>query len=57
MGELNQTGSMYYVDERLSSILNMEPRPHFIGAIILDAVMNYNMSKNSQVLPDGFNKV
>jgi len=51
------TGSLFYVNEKLSPILNAEPKPKFLGAIILDAVMNYNCSDNSQNLPDGFEKV
>ena len=51
------TGSTFYVNHSLSPILNAKPKPKFIGAIILDAVMNYNRSKNSQVLPSGFDKV
>ena len=57
-GELDQeTGSMHYVNQRLSVILNTEPKPTFLGAIILDAVMNYNGHRNSQVMPYGFNEV
>lgn len=41
----------------LSVILNTEPKPSFLGAIILDSVMNYNSSEDSQVLPDGFQLV
>ena len=58
VGELDQgAGSMYYVNHKLSAVLNTEPKPSFLGAIILDAVMNYNTSENSQVLPNGFDKV
>ena len=58
MGELDQgAGSMFYVNQKLSAVLNTEPKPSFLGAIILDAVMNYNTSENSQVLPNGFDKV
>lgn len=58
MGELDQmTGSTFYVNHKLSPVLNTKPKPKFLGAIILDAVMNYNRSKNSQVLPSGFDKV
>ena len=58
MGELDQmTGSTFYVNHKLSPILNAKPKPKFLGAIILDAVMNYNTSENSQVLPNGFDKV
>ncbi len=51
------TGSTFYVNHKLSPVLNTKPKPKFLGAIILDAVMNYNRSKNSQVLPSGFDKV
>ena len=29
----------------------------FLGAIILDSVMNYNVTEGSQILPNGFDKV
>ena len=58
VGELDQmTGSTFYVSHRLSPVLNTKPKQKLLGDIILDAVMNYNRSKNSQVLPSGFDKV
>lgn len=58
MRDLEQgTGSMYYVKQKLSPILNTEPKPKFLGAIILDSIMNYNSNQNSQNLPTGFDKV
>jgi hypothetical protein len=57
-GELDQeTGGFFYVKEKLSPILNAEPKPNFLGAVILDSVMNFNRSKNSQKFPEGFNTV
>ena len=58
MRDLQQgTGSLYYVNEKLSVILNTEPKPKFTGAIILDSIMNYNHSQNSQYLPHNFETV
>lgn len=48
------SGSQFFVHEKLTPILNAEPKPSFLGAIILDSVMNYNGSDGSQLLPDGF---
>lgn len=50
-------GSSFFVKEKLATILDSQPKPSFLGAIILDSVMNYNSSEGSQVLPNGFEKV
>ncbi len=50
-------GSKFFVDEKLATILNEQPKPMFLGAIILDSVMNYNVTEGSQILPNGFDKV
>lgn len=50
-------GSKFFVDEKLSEILNAPSRPTFLGAIILDSVMNFNGTAGSQILPSGFDKV
>ncbi|KZS20474.1 Uncharacterized protein APZ42_012860 [Daphnia magna] len=54
---LGQTGgSDFFVKEKLATILDEQPKPGFLGAIVLDSVMNYNSSTGSQVLPSGFDK-
>ena len=58
VGELDHgSGSTFFVQERLSALLKAEPRPEFMGAIIMDSVMNFNGSENSQVLPIGYKLV
>lgn len=55
---LGQTGgSDFFVKEKLATILDEQPKPGFLGAIVVDSVMNYNSSTGSQVLPSGFDKV
>jgi hypothetical protein len=55
---MGQTGgSSFFVKEKLATILDSQPKPGFLGAIVLDSVMNYNSSDGSQVLPNGFDKV
>lgn len=50
-------GSRFYVAEKLAPILAEEPKPEFLGAIVLDSIMNYNDTDNSQILPIGFDQV
>lgn len=50
-------GSRFFVAEKLAPILTEEPKPEFLGAIILDSVMNYNDTDGSQILPNGFEQV
>jgi len=58
VGELDHgSGSTFYVREKLATLLKIEPRPMFTGAIILDAVMNFNGTEKSQVLPTGYEVV
>lgn len=58
VGELDHgSGSTFYVREKLATLLKIEPRPMFTGAIILDAVMNFNGTEKSQILPTGYEVV
>lgn len=50
-------GSKFFVQEKLVPMLEAQPKPEFLGAIILDSIMNYNNTDNSQVLPNGFDTV
>ena len=51
------SGSTYFVHEKLAPLLALDPKPIFTGAIILDSIMNYNASQDSQVLPNLYEAV